>query len=153
MEQAKKQKTIRIVGFIALTILVIVGVVLTVYFVQKGETNTKKGYINTQICQTVSLDKIDFTVTNIAFEPSYAEDVISVNLTINIDAKENYRDSLYNYGLSNGCEPFGEEGHKEALKAGESSTFKVNFVVKDNQELLYLIYAGKIKVALGEAHI
>ena len=50
MEQQKKQKTIRIVSLVALTILVIVGVVLTMYFVQKADN---KEYIQGVIGQEI----------------------------------------------------------------------------------------------------
>ena len=155
MMDEKKQKRIRIVGLVVLTILVIVGIVLTIYFVQKNDSknNEKKDYIKAQINQTVSLEKIDFTVTGVEFEPFNSEGLISMWVTVRIDAKEFFTDSLLSYQLRNVDEPYGQEGHKDYLYSGESSTFKVNFVVKDNQELLYLIYAGKIEIALGEAHI
>ena len=65
MSNDKKQTAIRIVGFIALTILVIVGVILTIYFVQKAEDNSKIEYINGQIGTRMELGDSYFTVTDV----------------------------------------------------------------------------------------
>ena len=89
MEQTKKQKTIRIVGLVALTILVIVGVILTIYFVQKADN---KEYITGEVNQEIETDDYIFKVTNFVCDnidqpTGYTKAAISIEIKAKKDMK------------------------------------------------------------------
>jgi len=150
MSNDKKQTAIRIVGFIALTILVIVGVILTIYFVQKAEDNSKIEYINGQIGTRMELGDSYFTVTDFKTISKDSEKAI-VQVEVKIEAKESTSLSLSNFSLDSGTF-LTEEGFKESLEKDEILTFELNYVVKLDNSLLYLIYKN-FKIALGEVQI
>ena len=150
MSNDKKQTAIRIVGFIALTILVIVGVILTIYFVQKAEDNSKIEYINGQIGTRMELGDSYFTVTDFKTISKDSEKAI-VQVEVKIEAKESTSLSLSNFSLDGGTF-LTEEGFKESLEKDEILTFELNYVVKLDNSLLYLIYKN-FKIALGEVQI
>ena len=150
MSNDKKQTAIRIVGFIALTILVIVGVILTIYFVQKAEDNSKIEYINGQIGTRMELGDSYFTVTDFKTISKDSEKAI-VQVEVKIESKESTSLSLSNFSLDSGTF-LTEEGFKESLEKDEILTFELNYVVKLDNSLLYLIYKN-FKIALGEVQI
>ena len=152
MEQAKKQKTIRIVGFIALTILVIVGVFLTIYFVQKAETDTQIEYIKGQIKKVNETADCYFTVTDFkTISKDVDNNKAEVQVEIKVEAKKDMNLSLSDFGFDTGTY-LSNVGFKETLEKGEILTFELNYVVKLDNSLLYLIYKN-FKIALGEVQI
>ena len=147
MEQIKKQKYLRIVGLVTLTILVVVGVVLAIYFTQKNDT-----IITGQIGQRIVQEKYDFTVTNFTTDKESLKDGYYICTTyITIEAKKDMKISLKDFSL-NGYELKEANGFKEKIKKGENLSFELNWVVKEDKELLYLIYKN-LKIALGEVQI
>ena len=148
----KKQKRIRVIGLITLTVLVIVGVILAVYFTQKNENDNKIEYINTEIGKIVECDAFDFRVTNFTYtSEGQDEGNVSLNVFVTIDAKQDMHLSLSDFSLNNSAVK-AQNGFKNDINQGESLSFELNYVVKSNQELLYLIYKN-IKVALGQVQI
>ena len=87
MEETKKKKVIRIVTFVALTIVVILAVVLTMYFVQKNDKDKKIEYITGDINQTIENGSYNFKVYDLK---SYQveEDKARLVISIEIEAKE-----------------------------------------------------------------
>ena len=147
MEQTKKQKYIRIVGLITLTILVVVGVVLAIYFTQKNDT-----VIAGQIGQKIEQDKYTFEVTSFKTNKETLDNgYVQCTTYITIEAKKDMKISLKDFSL-NGNELKEAVGFKEKLKKGENLSFELNWVVKEDKELLYLIYKN-LKIALGEVQI
>ncbi|MCR4875054.1 MAG: hypothetical protein K5923_04925 [Clostridia bacterium] len=148
----KKQKRIRIIGLITLTILVVVGVILAIYFTQKKDNESQIEYINTEIKKVVEQDDYDFKVYDFKTTLDGQEEgsaYVSVYLTIT--AKKDINIALSDFSLGNYAIK-SQNGFKNELKEGESLSFELNYVVKSNQELLYLIYKN-IKVALGQVQI
>ena len=148
MDTQKKSKIIRIVSLIALTVIVIAGIVLTVFFVQKTEPPTIK-YINGEVNKTIELDEYNFIVSKLNFEGVDDENV-KMTITISIEAKEDTKIFIEDFKVNN-YELESQSGFKETINSGEILEFQLNYVVKLDQELLYLIY-NNIKIALGEAH-
>ena len=146
MEQTKKQKTIRIVSLIALTILVIVGVVLTIYFVQKADT-----IIVGEIGKEIENKDYTIKVTNFVCDNTDQETGFTkATITIEMKAKKNIKVNLSKFALGD-YTLLSADGFKESLKKGDISQFELNYVVKVDQKLLYIIY-NNIKIALGEAY-
>ena len=146
MEQTKKQKTIRIVSLIVLTILVIVGVVLTIYFVQKADT-----IIAGEIGKDIETKDYTFKVTNFVCDNTDQETGFTkATITIEIKAKKNIKVNLSKFALGD-YTLLSADGFKDSLKKGDISQFELNYVVKVDQKLLYIIY-NNIKIALGEAY-
>ncbi len=150
MSNDKKQTAIRIVGFIALTILVIVGVILTIYFVQKAEDDSRIEYVKGQIGTRMELGDSYFTVTDFKTISKDSEKAL-VQVEVKIEAKESTSLSLSNFSLDSGTF-LTDEGFKESLEKDEILTFELNYVVKLDNSLLYLIYKN-FKIALGEVQI
>ena len=144
----KKQKRIRVIGLITLTVLVIVGVILAIYFTQKkdNEDNQKVEYIVTQINETVNQDAFDLIVTN-KKDGEIAGDNAHISVYVTISAKQDINLELSDFMVNNST-PESQNGFENDIKSGESLSFELNFVVKTNQSL-YLIYKN-IKVNLGE---
>ena len=154
MEQTKKQKTIRIVGFIALTILIVVGVILTIYFVQKADEakNPQIDYIKGQINQKMESNDCYFTVTNFkTLSIDEQKSKANVQVEVKIEARQDMNLSITNFALDSGSY-VSQEGFKETLEKDEILTFELNYVVKLDNSLLYLIYKN-FKIALGEVQI
>ena len=146
MEQTKKQKTIRIVGLVVLTILVILGVVLTIYFVQKADKVISGG-----IRQEIDTKNYTFKVTNFVCDRTgQADGYTKATISIEIKAKKNIKVDLSKFSLGE-YTLLSEEGFKESIKKDDISQFELNYVVKVDQKLLYIIY-NNIKIALGEAY-
>ena len=146
MEQTKKQKTIRIVGLVVLTILVILGVVLTIYFVQKADK-----VISGDIRQEIDTKNYTFKVTNFVCDRTeQADGYTKATISIEIKAKKNIKVDLSKFILGE-YTLLSEEGFKESIKKDDISQFELNYVVKVDQKLLYIIY-NNIKIALGEAY-
>ena len=149
MEENKKQKRIRVIGLITLTVLVIVGVILAIYFVQKkdNEENKKIEYIVTEVNKAVEQDAFDFKVTNFKTNGDIDGDDAHVSVYVTITAKQDMHLEQSDFLLNNYTQE-GQNGFKNDINNGESLSFELNFVVKTNQSL-YLIYKN-IKVNLGE---
>ena len=148
----KKQKRIRVIGLITLTVLVIVGVILAVYFTQKKENEGTIEYIKTSIGKTVEQDAYDFKVYDFKTSTDGQEEgEIFASVYITITAKQDINLTLSDFSLGNYALK-AQNGFKNDIKQGESLSFELNYVVKSNQELLYLIYKN-IKVALGQVQI
>ena len=148
MENTKKQKVIRIVGLVTLTILVIVGVILTIYFVQKAENSKVTG----QIGQTIEQDNYYFTVTNFKTNKDSVDgDYIEVTTYITMEAKKNISVKIKDFSL-NDYELKDAVSFPEKINKGEKASFELNWVVKKDSELLYLIYKN-IRIALGEVQL
>lgn len=144
----KKQKRIRIIGLITLTILVVVGVILAIYFTQKkdNENNQKIDYIVTDVNKVVNQDAFDFIAT-IDKDREIEGDSAHISLSVTISAKQDMNLVLSDFIVNNSTLE-SQNGFKNDIKSGESLSFELNFVVKTNQSL-YLIYKN-IKVNLGE---
>ena len=149
MEENKKQKRIRVIGLITLTVLVIVGVILAIYFVQKkdNEENKKIEYIVTEVNKAVEQDAFDFKVTNFKTNGDIDGDDAHVSVYVTITAKQDMHLEQSDFLLNNYTQE-GQNGFKNDINNGESLSFELNFVVKTHQSL-YLIYKN-IKVNLGE---
>ncbi len=148
MEQTKKQKTIRIVGLVVLTILVILGVFLTIYFVQKADN---KEYLTGEVGQEIDAGDYTFKVTNFVCDNQDRVDgCTKATISIEIKAKKNLKVKLSKFKLGE-YTLLSEEGFKESIKKDDISQFELNYVVKVDQKLLYIIY-NNIKIALGEAY-
>ncbi|MBE5763417.1 MAG: hypothetical protein E7338_04265 [Clostridiales bacterium] len=148
MENTKKQKVIRIVGLVTLTILVIVGVILTVYFVQKADNSKVIG----QIGQTIEQDNYNYTVTNFKINKETATDeYVEVTTYITMEAKKNISVKIKDFSLNN-YELKDAVSFPEKINKGEKASFELNWVVKKDSELLYLIYKN-IRIALGEVQL
>ena len=149
MEETKKKKVIRIVTFVALTIVVILAVVLTMYFVQKNDKDKKIEYITGDINQTIENGSYNYKVYDLKsyqVEEGKARLVISIEIEAKEDLALNLSDfKVENYALES------ESGFKNSLNSGEKLDFQLNYVVKLDHKLLYLIY-NNIKINLGEAH-
>ena len=144
----KKQKRIRVIGLITLTVLVIVGVILAIYFTQKkdNENNQKIEYIVTDVNKVVNQDAFDFIAT-IDKDAEIEGDIAHISLSVTITAKQDMNLALSDFIVNNSTLE-SQNGFKNDIKSGESLSFELNFVVKTNQSL-YLIYKN-IKVNLGE---
>ena len=151
MEESKKKKYIRIVSLIALTIFVIVGVALTIYFVQKKDNENKIEYILGEINKPIENEDVILTVKDFKSSSEGQKDgYAKVTIKIEVQAKKDMTIllsdfNLHNYALDS------QNGFESELKKDNISAFELNYVVKLDQKLLYIIY-NNIKIALGEAY-
>ncbi len=155
MDNVKKQKVLRIVGLVVVTILVVVGIFLTIYFVQKSENEKKANqieYIQSEINKVVEQDGFNFIVKDMKIlSQDEDEGTINIQLTIEIEAKEDMSISYTDFSIENSTY-LSQNGLKDTISKGESLTFELNWVVKSSNKLLYLIYKN-IKIALGQVQI
>lgn len=151
MEQEKKLKWIRIVGLITLTILVIVGVVLTMYFIQKKDTKEVVQYTQKQIGDAVEFDGYTYLVKDFKVLGENADDTSDVQIEIEIEATKDINISLDDFKLVEGTLQ-SHGGFNGEINSGDKITFKLIYVVKTDNKLLYLIYKN-IKTALGQVQI
>ena len=149
MEAQKKKKVFRIGVFVALTIVVILAVVLTMYFVQKAEDKTKIEYKIGDVGTTIENGAYNFKVKDLKPDP-IDDDHVKLQIYIEIEPNEDLNLNLADFKLSDYTLE-SQSGFNSSIKSGEKIEFQLNYVVKLDQELLYLIY-NNIKIRLGEAH-
>ena len=149
MDTQKKSKIIRIVTFVALTIIVILAIVLTMYFVQKNDEKNNIDYINGEIGKTIENGSYYFKVYDLKSEEA-SEENVRLTIYIEIQAKEDVELNIDDFKLDNYALE-SQSGFNNSIKSGEKLDFQLNYVVKCDNKLLYLIY-NNIKIALGEAH-
>ena len=149
MDTQKKSKIIRIVTFVALTIIVILAIVLTMYFVQKNDEKNNIDYISGEIGKTIENGSYYFKVYDLKSE-GVDEENVRLTIYIEIQAKEDLELNIDDFKLDNYALE-SQSGFNNSINSGEKLDFQLNYVVKSDNKLLYLIY-NNIKIALGEAH-
>lgn len=149
MGQKKKEKVLRIVGLVALTIIIIVGVVLTIYFVQKNSDEQVINYTSGEINQLIEKGSFNFKVINFeTISQNVDAGESEVKVTVEIRANEDISLSINDFNL-NQYAYASQENFKNSLNKDETLSFSVNYVVKTNKELLFFIYKD-IKISLGQ---
>lgn len=151
MDDIKKKRYIRIVSLIALTIFVVTAIALTIYFVQKNDEKNKIEYISGDIGKDIEVTDLIFKVKDFkSTSEGQADGYAKVTISIEIKAKETLDLKLEDFKLGDYAIS-SQSGFTSHIEKDNNSSFELNYVVKLDQKLLYIIYHN-IKIALGEAY-
>lgn len=131
-------KNKRFIGLVLLTIVIIIGIVLTVFLVNKNSTVEKL-----DIKEVGYSNNYSFCVSDIKTMP--VDDYVELSVHIVIDAKKTIKVSEDDFKV-NGINPKSSENFKEKISS-EKVEFVLKYDIKTN-ELLYLTFES-FKVALA----
>lgn len=142
-KESKKFKTLRTIGLISLTILVVVGIFLTVLLTEK---NSKFEYID--IGQTIELEELNFKVYDVSFE-NIDDKNIKVIVYIDIVCKKDQTIKTKNYSLDNGSLLNSTFGESIKMTKGENSQYILSYSVnKDKKGYFFNAYHYKYRLGI-----